>query len=240
VTADPKTAKTKAVLYARFSPRPNAAECESCESQLVDLRQYCAKRGYEVVGEYRDDALTGGDDWNDRPGMLDAVAACRRGYLFVVRAFDRLFRDTRKALMFAADIESRGVRIRSITEESASLDTPEARFMRGIFFLNAEYQRELIRARTRAKMLLHQSNGRRMSAAAKTPYGTMPDPANSSCIVPCPNEQDVIKLVRKLHKARGMGLREIARELERRGIERRGKKHWNHQLVKSILVRCGE
>lgn len=224
----------KAILYARFSPRPNAAECESCESQLADLRAYCQQHGHDVAGEYTDKALSGGNDWTDRPGMFDAAQACKRGYVFVVRSFDRLFRDTHKALMFAAMLESKKVNILSVTEEAASLNTPESRLMRGQFLLFAEYHREIIRARTRAKMVQHQRNGRRMSH--EPPYGTMLDPVDAKRLVPNPDEQNVIRRIRRLRDL-GLGLRAIARELESSGIPRRGKATWNHGLVKSVLVR---
>ena len=230
------TDKTKAILYARFSPRPHAAECESCEAQLRDLREYCWKRGYEIAGEFADKALSGGDDWDDRPGMFDAAHACKRGYLFVVRAFDRLFRDARKGLVFASMLEQKGARVRSITEEAASLDTPEAMMMRTIFLALAEYQRHIIRARTRSKMRAHQREGRRMSAIM--PYGMMADPANPRRMIDNPAEIATVDEIRELAK-RGAGLRAIARELTARGIENRGGKPWNHGLIAAILRRDG-
>ena len=90
----------KVILYARFSPRPLASECESVESQLAELRAYCVQHGHEVVGEFSDKALSGGSDWDTRPGMLDAANACTRGMVFLVRSYDRLFRDIDKATMF--------------------------------------------------------------------------------------------------------------------------------------------
>jgi len=224
----------RAILYARFSPRPNAAECESCESQLNDLRAYCTRLGWEIAGEYQDKALSGGNDWQDRPGMFDAAQACKRGNVFVVLAFDRLFRDTEKALVFKSLLEAKGVTIRSITEEVACDGSPIANMVRTIFLAVAEYQREMIRARTRAKMLEHQRNGRRMSL--RTPYGTMNDPCDPKRLVPCREEQAAIVVICDL-QSRGLGLREIARKLEELRIPRRGKEKWTHGLVRSILTR---
>ncbi len=229
--------KQKVVLYARFSPRPRAAECESCENQLKELRQYAWKRGYEIVGQFKDEALSGGDDWQDRPGMFDAAEASKRGMLFCVRSFDRLFRDTRKALVFGAMLEGKGVRIRSITEEAASLDTPEAKLMRGFFLLFAEYQREITRARTRTKMLEHQRNGRRMSK--EPPYGWRTSRDNPSLLEPDPYEQEVIEIVKSLACDPEMSLRAIGRTLTERGFHRRGKPDWPHQIIKRILRRSG-
>jgi DNA invertase Pin-like site-specific DNA recombinase len=225
----------KAILYARFSPRPNASECESCESQIADLRAYCLAHGHEIIGEFQDKALSGGDDWTDRPGMLDATAACKKGMVFLVRAYDRLFRDTDKALAFRAMLEAKGVEVRSITEEGANGNSMNAKLIRFIFLWIAEYQREIIRARTRVKMREHQANGRRMSH--KTPYGTMVDPRNHKRLVPCPEEQTIIATIRDLC-GMGCGLREIARALEDTGTPRRGKEKWTHNLVKAVLARA--
>jgi len=227
--------KTKAVLYARFSPRPNAAECESCEAQLQDLKQYAWKRGYEIVGEYQDKALSGGDDWKDRPGMFDAASASKRGTLFVVRAFDRLFRDTEKALVFKSMLAAKGVKIRSITEESACDDSPVGNLVATIFLAVAEYQRAVIRARTKSKMLDHQANGRRMSKLC--PYGTKPNPQSPGRLVADLDEVATIETIRKWH-AEGMTLRGIARRLMENGIRGRGEK-WSHVTVRRILAREG-
>ena len=40
---------TQAVIYARFSPRPDANECDSVEKQLERCRSYCKAHGYDVI-----------------------------------------------------------------------------------------------------------------------------------------------------------------------------------------------
>lgn len=228
-------AKTKCILYARFSPRPNAEECESCESQLTDMKKYCSKRGYTVVAEYQDRALSGGDGWESRPGMFDAATACKRGCIFLVRNYHRLFRDTEKALVFRSMLERKGVEIRSIHEEAANGDSPMSKMIRGVLLLVAEYQREIIRATTRSKMLQHQANGRRMSL--QPPYGWMVDPLNPKSLAVCGVEQEYIKIMRKL-RSRGLSYRKICRELESRGIfPRSGAKKWCHAVVKKAIER---
>ena len=226
----------RVILYARFSPRPNAAECESSESQLAEMRGYCRGLEYEVVGEYQDRALSGGDNWEDRPGMLDAVTKSRRGMVFLVRSYDRLFRDTDKAMLFRAMLEAQGVDVRSVTEPAANGDGMNAKLIRFIFLWIAEYQRELIRARTKAKMLQHQSMGRRMSD--RTPWGWERNPKNPAFMVKCQEEQEVASWIMELHQD-GMSLRAIGRELERAGIQRRGKSYWPHEIIKRIIVRYG-
>ena len=45
---------TKAICYSRFSPRPNADDCESIEVQLDRCRAYCKAHTYEIAGEFAD------------------------------------------------------------------------------------------------------------------------------------------------------------------------------------------
>lgn len=256
----------KAILYARFSPRPLLARCtcgeefrveagysesiaspcpacgasvqvrncESCESQLADLRAYCIANGHEIVAEFADKALSGGDDWQDRPGMLDAAAACKRGSTLLVRSYDRLFRDARKALTFVAMLESKGVAVASITEPAANGDDPIAEMVRTIMLAIAAYQRAIIRARTKAKMLQHQAGGRRMSE--RLPWGWQPDPGNPKRMVPCSEELAIAVQIRNLH-GEGLSLRAIGRWLEGHGYQRRGKPNWPHEIIRRILAR---
>lgn len=230
-----KISKPKlAVLYARFSPRPNAAECESCETQMVDLRAWCQANHYEIAGEFSDHALSGGDDWSSRPGMLDAVTACNRHTVFLVRAYDRLFRDTDKALAFRAMLEAKGVEVRSITEPGANGDSMNAKLIRFVFLWIAEYQREIIRARTKARMLSHQASGRRMSR--KPPWGRRVDPADPARLVRDEEEMRVADMIVD-RAACGDSLHSIGRWLQDRGISRRGKSTWPHVIIKRILER---
>ena len=222
----------KAVLYARFSPRPNAAECESCEVQLAELRAYCQREGLEVRAQFRDRALSGADD--RRPGLARAIDAVKRGDVLLVRSWDRLFKDARLGLMAEFDIQRRGAEVRSITEDGTGLPTELRDFMRGIFLLVAEYQRKLSKARTSMKMRQHQANGRRMSD--RCPFGWTRDPKNSALLVEVAEEQQVIRQIIERRRA-GDGFRQIGRHLDNTGVTCRGGL-WHHTTVKAILRRA--
>jgi DNA invertase Pin-like site-specific DNA recombinase len=210
--------------------------CESCASQLADLRQYVWKRGYEMVSEHADKALSGSDDCRDRPGLFDAKVACKRGYRLIVRNLDRLFRDMDKAAIFRAEMNANGVKIVSLEQPEANGETATGKLMSAIYDWMSEIKREEIRARTRAKMLEYQRNGRKMSA--QPPYGFDVDPDNQKRLIRNATEQSYIQTIKGLRK-QGLKLRQIARWLEANGVPRRGKPTWTHQLVRAILVREG-
>ena len=80
----------KAAIYVRVSTAD-----QHVESQLYDLRELAAKRGFEVVKEYQDCGVSGRRA--RRPG-LDALMADARQNKFavvLVAAFDRMARSTR-------------------------------------------------------------------------------------------------------------------------------------------------
>ena len=222
----------KGIIYARFSPRPNAHESESIEAQVEACRQYCAGHDVEVEGEYEDRAWSGGE--LQRPGLWDAIYDLRRGWVLVVYRLDRLARDVYVSHEIERLVGKRGSRILSIGGEGTWGDEPSDRFIRNVLRSQAQYQREATAALTSARMRYHQRHGRRMSQ--RLPYGWKLHPTNPNRRVEDQDEPDNIDILLAL-RARDMSSRRIAREMERRGILFRGRSHWYGRTVLRILGR---
>ena len=218
------------------------SNCESCETQLADLRGYASKpkHKYEIIGEFSDLALSGGDDWMDRPGMLEAAASAKKGMVFLVRNYDRLFRDVDKATVFRANLEAKGVEVVSASPQEAAANgkSLNAKLIRFVILWKAELDREITKARTKTKMLQYQAEGRRMSNLP--PYGTMIDPEDSRRLIPCPQELHAIEMIRYLRRDKKLSFRQIARELDKKGIVRRDSSKWTHGFVQSIIARADQ
>src|SRR5271165_6027321 len=162
--------RTPAVVYARFSPRPNADECDSVEKQIERCRAYCAGHGYDVIAEYSDKDLSGGRADN-RPGLQDAIAlACRRKAVLCVTSLSRFARNTKDAIDLAERLNGAGADL-AVIQENVNTRSPMGRFIFTLFSALAQLEREQIGERTSAAMLRHQSNGRRMTRADRCPYG---------------------------------------------------------------------
>ena len=230
----------RAILYARFSPRKNAAECDSVDRQLAALREYCAEHGIEVMAEYSDEALSGAD--HDRPGLWDAVHSLKRGWVLIVRNIDRLARDAMLAMVIEDKITRKGCSILS-TENGDSVDRdedPTAKFTRTVLHAVAELDRQIRNARTRAGMLRNQRNGRRQSAVV--PYGWKSDPDSDlneygrpSGMLHDDAEQRAIERMREL-RASGQSYRQICETLTTEGHPPRGG-GWHPGSVQRILKR---
>src|ERR1700676_324503 len=135
----------RAGLYMRVSTvdqRP--------ETQLHDLRQMAAQRGYEVVQEYTD-RLSGTKA--KRPGLDQMLADARRGRFDIVLVWssDRVARSVRHFLEVLDELNRIGVEYVSFRE---NIDTggPLGRAIVVIIGAIAELERSLIVERVRAGM----------------------------------------------------------------------------------------
>ena len=234
----------KAICYARFSPRRNEDECESIEMQFDAIRKYCSENNIEVVAEFSDRALSGGDE--DRPGLWAAIAALKKGYVLVVYKLDRLARSVYLSNIIERSVHKRKATFLSIAGEGTWGDSDEDFLIRNILQAFAEFERRVISARTRTAMLRHQANGRLMGKIP--PYGWMISPDNPKRIVKNPKERIIMNQVQRLHGT-GLSLRKIGAELMELGylprkktVKFKGKPvlvkgRWSAQMIKNILNR---
>lgn len=222
--------KTKAVIYCRFSPRPGADACESNEVQLAACRDYCAAKGYTIVGEFSDEAASGDDP--GRVGLWDAVTATPRRGVLIVHKLDRLARSTDLSGYIRHTLGQSGGTVEA-ADGTGSDETPELRLMRVLLAGIAEYQKQITSARTRAAMLHAQSSGRAMSKIP--PFGWERVGKELRRV------DDEQRIVRKILALRGdgLGFRPIARALGDAGLTCRGKV-WRHSTIKSICRRAAE
>ncbi|ARN56168.1 recombinase family protein [Sedimentisphaera salicampi] len=222
---------TQAVIYTRFSPRKNAEDSRSCETQEKLCRKYCKDSGFDVKAVFRDEALSGKD--LDRPGLWQAIERIRKGDVLVVYRHDRLARDVYLSEVIRRAVKKAGGHIEAVNGGGGNGESNEEVLIRQVLAAFAEYERKVIALRTKYSMLAHQKAGRRMSN--HPPYGYKPAPEDSSRLVEDENEQLVIKKVIELRK-QGMGWSAIARWLNENGFPARAKK-WSHVAIMRIIER---
>ena len=225
---------TPAVLYARYSPRPEAEECDSVEKQIERCRAYCNKQGYAIVKEFSDKNMSGGRADN-RPGLQRAIAlACKRKAVLVVYKLDRLARNARDALDVLDRLRKSQADLASLVEQINSR-SPMGKFFFTQLAAFAELEREQIRARTSAAMRGYQAEGRRMTRADRCPFGQQPDPSDPSRLIDCPEEQAALARIREL-RAEGKGAKAITAALTAERFPCRGI-GWHLTTVRRLLAR---
>lgn len=96
-----------------------------------------------------------------RKGLTDALAVLVSGDVLTVWKLDRLGRSLFDLVELVEDLRRRGVGLKVLTGHGASIDTtrPEGRLVFGIFAALAEFERELIRERTKAGMQAAKRRG---------------------------------------------------------------------------------
>jgi DNA invertase Pin-like site-specific DNA recombinase len=149
----------KAAIYARVST-PD----QHIETQLYQLRELAARRGFEVVHEYTDVGVSGS---KARRGGLDALMADahrRKFSIVLVAAFDRVARSVKHFLTVVDELNDLGVEFVSARE---NIDTSGAmgRMFVTIIGCIAELERSLIIERIKAGMHRRRLEGLPMGRA---------------------------------------------------------------------------
>ena len=146
----------RAALYLRVSTLD-----QHPETQLHDLRQLAAQRGFEIVEEYGDRGVSGARA--KRPELDRLLADARRGQFQVVMvwACDRMARSTRHFLEVLDEFGRLGIEFLSFRE---NFDTGGAlgRAILMIIAVVAELERSLIVERVRAGMRRARLEGQRL------------------------------------------------------------------------------
>ena len=124
-SATPKTA----LVYARVSTGRQAEKDLSIPDQLAQMRSYCEKNRIQLLNEYVDPGRTATND--NRPKfqqmMSDALEGERRINYVIVHSFSRAFRNMQDMAYHVRRLNSKRVRLISITQECD--ETPMGRMM---------------------------------------------------------------------------------------------------------------
>lgn len=137
----------------------------STDEQNLDLqRQALEAAGCDAICE---DKASGA--LNGRKGLADAIARCKAGDVLVVWKLDRLGRSLIDLVGLVEDLKKREVGLKVLTGHGAAVDTTraEGRMIFGILATLAEFERELIRERTKAGMAAAKRRGVRVGRPPK-------------------------------------------------------------------------
>lgn len=141
---------------------------QTTEPQQLELRSYCAAKGWHIVHEFAD-VISGTKA--KRPGLDAALCAARAGEFaaLVSLKIDRLARSTSHFLRIAEELRECGV---AMVCTSQGIDTRKesaaGQMMAGILAVFASFERDLISERTR--------DGLAVARAAGVRFGRRPLP----------------------------------------------------------------
>jgi len=179
----------KVAIYARVS-----TDKQTTENQLNELRAVVTRMGYIVVQEYVENGISGAKSRVDRP-MLDAMLKdAFRGRFDMVMCWsiDRLGRSLQNLIEILSELQSLKVDLYFL-QQGMDTSTSSGRMMFSIFGALAEYERNLIRERVCAGLQSAKARGVKLGRPTKMNDGM----------------KNAVKLLRE----RGMGIKQISKEL---------------------------
>ncbi len=218
-----------AVAYVRVSTEDQNL---GPQAQRGAIEAWAARHAVRIASFHEDAGVSGAAALDRRPGLvgaIEAIPAADAGILVAAKR-DRIARDVVVAAMIERAVVAAGAVIRT-TDGSSDATGPEGTMMRGIVDVFAAYEREVIRARTRAALGVKKS---RCERVGEIPYGFRMA-SDGVHLEESPAEQAVIALVRGLH-AEGRSQRGIAAELAARGLLSRVGRPFGKTQIARILA----
>jgi DNA invertase Pin-like site-specific DNA recombinase len=148
----------RVAIYARVSTVGNG---QSPEMQLRELRDYCERRGWQIVGEYVDIGISGSKDSRPELNRLMTDAHKRRFDVVCVWKFDRFARSVSHLLRALETFKVLGIEFCSYSE-SMDTSTPAGKMVFTVLGAVAELERSLIVERVRAGLRNAKAQGKRL------------------------------------------------------------------------------
>ena len=202
-------ATTKAVAYFRTSSATNVgADKDSLKRQRQAVEGFASRAGYELVGEFRDEAVSGVDPVDERPGfsaMLERIAG-NGVRVILVETANRFARDLIVQETGWRFLQGLGVTLIAVDSPDSFLDTtPTAVLIRQVLGAVSQFEKaalvaKLRAARERKKRETGKCGGRRSVAEANPTTVALAK-----------------KLARYPVNGRRRSLRDVAAELEKAG-----------------------
>ncbi len=145
-------------LYARVSTLDKG---QNPEMQLRELREYTAKRGWQVAGEFVDVGVSGSKDSRPQLDAMLQLARARKLDVVVVWKLDRFSRSLKHLVTALAEFEALGVAFVSL-RDNLDLSTPSGRLMFQIIGAMAEFEHALIQERVKAGLAHAKAKGQKL------------------------------------------------------------------------------
>ena len=218
------------VTYLRVSTDRQGKSGLGLEAQRKAVADHVAGKG-EIVAEYVE--IESGKK-NDRPQLARALAEAKRiGAVLLIAKLDRLARN----VAFIANLLEAGVEI-------AAADMPEAnRFLLHVMAAVAEHEAQAISDRTRAALAAAKVRGVALGWSMPGREGEQRHAARKGAERNArkadQHAANVLPVIRQV-AARGASLRQIADELNTRGIKTARGGLWYAATVRNVMARENE
>jgi DNA invertase Pin-like site-specific DNA recombinase len=147
----------RVALYARVS----TLNGQRPEMQLAELREYAARRGWTISGEYVDKGVSGSKESRPALNRLTTDAHRRKFDAILVWKIDRYGRSLKHLVNSLADLDAVGIAFISL-HDNLDLSTPTGRLMFQVISAMSEFEVALCKERIRAGVLYARAHGKQL------------------------------------------------------------------------------
>ncbi len=216
-----------AIAYLRTSSAANVGnDKDSHKRQLAAIEAFARSAGVEIVAEYRDEAVSGGDAIEARPGFAAMLQNLGNVRTIIVENASRFARDLIVQETGYGYLRKLGIELIAADSPASFIDdTPTSRLIRQVLGAVAEFEKaalvaKLKGARDRKRHATGKCGGRRSHAEARP---------------------DTVALARRLRRQNPvsherMSLGRIAAELERLGHRNANGRRYAAQSIRSMVA----
>lgn len=216
-----------AVAYARFSST-NQRE-ESIDAQLRAIREYCQKENIELIGEFKDEAISGKTD--NREDFQNMIHQLLKGHISVdfvlVHKFNRFARNKYDSALYKKKLKDIGVKVVSVSQKID--DTPEGELLEGFLETIDQYYSANLAVEVRKGLRENALKGKHAGGQVLFGYSLDKD----GYYVPNENAKVVQRIFEEY--AAGVPKTEICERLNREGYRNQRGKQFNTRTLYDLL-----
>jgi DNA invertase Pin-like site-specific DNA recombinase len=215
----------QAFAYLRVSGR-GQINGDGFERQRTAINSFARNHRSQVVGEFRDEGVSGATETMERPGLVELldVAPSKGVDLMIVENSTRLARDLIVGELILQECRQRGVTVKDAdgTDLTNSEGNPSSTLVRQVFLAVAEFEKTQLVQRLRvARQRKKKTTGR---CEGRKPYGLGL------------GEREVCLRISRLRR-RGLSFSKIANQLNQEQVPSPSGGEWSRQTVRNVWGR---
>ena len=222
----------KLVGYCRVSTE-NQKEEGTIEIQEKELKKYADKYGHELVKIFKDNGISGGSELENRPGLaglFNYIEGNSEIEGILIFKLDRLARDLYIQEHLIKKLEELNKKLISIKEPNLDSKDPMRKAFRQFMGIVSELEKAFITMRLSGGRINKAQKGGYAGGATALGYKTK----NKDLVID-EKQAEVIRMIFKMKRYKRMGLREIARELNKNSVPTARGGKWHGRTIKYML-----
>ena len=222
----------KVIAYCRVST-DNQKEEGTINLQVDTIKEYCQKKGFDLVDTFKDEGVSGGLE--DRPALASLFnflegEGGKEIQAVIVWKLDRLARDLYIQEHLIKKLELLGKRLISTKEADLDSSDPMRKAFRQFMGIVAELEKAFITMRLTGGRIQKAKQGGYAGGGVALGYV-----AKEKELQPAEKETEIVKTIFALKRRRRLSINKIARFLQEQGYQTKRGGSWYASTVSYVL-----